>query len=81
MSDRAVATMLKDRAKTANIEEAEQISGHSMRRGWATSAASAGVPQRTIKAHGRWKTDSIAAGYVDGASNETLQATIAIFTD
>ena len=35
----------------------KHYAGHSFRRGGATAAAAAGVPERLIQLHGRWKSD------------------------
>jgi hypothetical protein len=38
---------------------------HSLRRGGATAAAAAGVSDRLLQKHGRWKTAGIKNRYVD----------------
>ena len=37
---------------------------HSLRAGGAINAANAGVSDRLLKKHGRWKTDKAKDGYV-----------------
>ena len=37
---------------------------HSLKAGGATNAANAGVSDRLLKKHGRWKTDKTKDGYV-----------------
>ena len=44
--------------------EKETFGLHSLRSGGATAAANAGVNDRLLKRHGRWKTDSAKNGYV-----------------
>jgi site-specific recombinase XerD len=41
------------------------VSGHSLRRGFATFAAYNGITERALMRHGRWKTAAIMAGYVE----------------
>ena len=42
----------------------KQFGLHSLRGGWATEAAKAGVPDRLFKGHGQWKSESAKDGYV-----------------
>ena len=41
-----------------------QFGLHSLRAGGATAAASAGVPDRLFKRHGRWRSETAKDGYV-----------------
>jgi len=43
----------------------DQFTGHSIRRTAATFAAESGMPREMMKIFGRWKSDSVAEGYVD----------------
>jgi len=56
MSDAALNLVLKRLARQAGIDD-ERVSGHSLRAGFATDAAKAGVHEHRIKQHGRWKSD------------------------
>jgi hypothetical protein len=47
LSDQSVALIVKRRARTAGVSAAE-LSGHSLRAGYATAAAAAGVEERKI---------------------------------
>ena len=47
LSGQAVALVLKRHATRAGLDPAE-VAGHSLRAGLATSAATAGVPERVI---------------------------------
>ena len=54
----------------------EQYSLHSFRSGGATAAASAQVPDRLFKAHGRWKTDMCKDGYVEETLENRLRVSL-----
>ena len=41
-----------------------QFGLHSLRSGGASSAANKGVPERLLKAHGRWVSDRAKDGYI-----------------
>ena len=44
----------------------EALSPHSLRRGFATAAYRAGVPEAEIARTGRWKSVTVMRGYDDG---------------
>lgn len=41
--------------------------GHSLRRGFATSALAAGASERAVREHGRWRSAAAMAPYIDEA--------------
>lgn len=49
-----------------------QFGLHSLRAGGATAAASAGVPDRLFKRHGRWKSETAKDGYVKDSEGVRL---------
>lgn len=49
-----------------------QFGLHSLRAGGATAAASAGVPDRLFKRHGRWKSETAKDGYVKDSEGARL---------
>lgn len=57
ISKNVVSSQLKEWLSLAGID-ASLVSGHSLRRGGATAAAIAGVPDSLIKMHGRWKSNA-----------------------
>lgn len=42
-----------------------KYSSHSLRRGFATTAAASGIPDRYIMNHGRWRSRQVLDGYVE----------------
>lgn len=51
-----VAEIIKRRAAAAGLDDAGRWGGHSLRRGFATEAIAAGVPERDVQRHGRWRS-------------------------
>ena len=60
LSGGAISAIVTRRAAAAGLAAV----GHSLRSGFATEAALQGRQQSEIKAHGRWKSDDVLAGYV-----------------
>ncbi len=60
---RAFARVVQAAATAVGLEPSDWAA-HSLRRGWATAAAAAGVSQWAIMRHGRWKSESVARGYI-----------------
>jgi site-specific recombinase XerD len=58
-----IARMVKRRAKAAGYAP-ELFSGHSLRSGFATTAARAGVAEHRIMRQGRWTTSQAMRGYI-----------------
>ncbi|MCD2191619.1 tyrosine-type recombinase/integrase [Actinomycetospora soli] len=63
----SIAGIIKRRAKAARLEDADLWGGHSLRRGFATEAIAAGVPERDVQRHGRWRSRASMDPYVDAA--------------
>lgn len=63
LSAQSVALVVKARAEQAGLDP-EQFSGHSLRSGFATSAAKAGASTAELMQQGGWRTERIAIGYV-----------------
>lgn len=66
MNDRSVALLVKRVAKIANLQG--DYSGHSLRAGLATSAASAGAGEASIMRQTRHKSITVMRGYIRPAS-------------
>ena len=63
LSDRAVALLVKEAAERAGFSPAA-YSGHSLRAGFATSAAAAGLPEREIMRQTRHRSIAVFRDYV-----------------
>jgi integrase len=63
LSAEAVASIVKERVKSLG-RDASRYSGHSLRAGFSTSAASAGLPTWRIKAQTGHRSDSTLALYI-----------------
>ena len=59
--------LIKTISKKANIPFADRVSSHSLRRGFATSAARAGADFSQIKRQGGWRNDQTVHGYIEEA--------------
>ncbi len=73
LSDRAVAEIIKRRAKAAGLEY-QEFSGHSLRAGLATAAAQAGVSERVIAKQTGHKSLPVLRGYIREGSLFTENA-------
>lgn len=63
----AVNDILRRRALEANIEHAEKLSSHSLRRGLATSASRDGASLPAIMRQGRWQHVNTVLEYIEAA--------------
>jgi len=68
MARLAITKTISARARAAGLQAADAggryYSAHSTRAGFATQAADNGVAERDIMNHGRWKSISVARGYI-----------------
>jgi site-specific recombinase XerD len=65
LNARSVNLIIKKRAHEAHLPQAAAYSGHSLRRGMATSASLAGATESAIMRQGRWKSRSSVFEYID----------------
>jgi integrase len=65
--DGSINALLKACAAKAGLAYVPELSGHSFRRGLATSASRAGADFRNIKRQGGWRHDGTVQGYIDEA--------------
>lgn len=61
----SVSIILKSLAKACGFDFIADLSSHSLRRGFATSAAHAGADFEGIKRQGGWANDSTVRGYIE----------------
>lgn len=64
LTPQSIAIIVKRRAKAAG-QKPEDFAAHSLRSGFATSAARAGVAERNIMRHGAWKSVDVMRGYIE----------------
>ena len=69
----SIAEVIKCRAAAAGLEDAQLWGGHGLRRGFATEAIAAGVPERDVQRHARWRSRASMDPYIDAA--RTFDAT------
>jgi integrase len=77
LSDRAVSDILKQRTRAAGLN-GEEYSGHSLRAGFATSAAIAGVPTWQIRAQTRHASEAMLSRYIRNGDMFTCNAASAL---
>jgi site-specific recombinase XerD len=63
LSPRSVALIVSARATAAGLPG--HWAGHSLRRGFATTAYRRGTPEIALMRHGRWRSTSAMRGYID----------------
>ncbi len=61
----SVSTIIKALAKQCGFDFVDNLSSHSLRRGFATSAANIGADFEWIKRQGGWKNDSTVREYIE----------------
>lgn len=67
LSGQSVATVVQETAETAGLDGA-RFGGHSLRAGFATTAAQRKVSEDAIQRQGRWRSVSIVRGYYRNAT-------------
>ena len=65
LSPVSVNLIIKKLAAECNLPNAKQYSGHSLRRGFATSASQKGATLGAIMRHGRWRNERTVNGYIE----------------
>lgn len=73
-----VANIIKNIVKDYNIGDPKTYSGHSLRRGFATSATRAGAPLDEIMKQGRWEDANTVMKYIEEADPFMRNAVYAI---
>ena len=76
LSTQSVNTIIKSVAKACQLPDAENYSGHSLRRGFATTASQQGATLGSIMRQGRWRNETTVHGYIqEGQRFESNAAT------
>lgn len=57
--------VIRQLAKAAGLPNAERMSSHSLRRGFATEAARLGASMPSIQRHGRWRSTKVVLEYIE----------------
>ena len=57
--------LIRQLATEADLPQADQISSHSLRRGFATEAARRGASLPSIQRHGRWRSTKVVLEYIE----------------
>lgn len=65
ISANSVNNIIKDLAIACQLSQATQYSGHSLRRGFATSASQKGASFGAIMRQGRWRHEGTVHGYIE----------------
>jgi integrase len=65
ISPQAVNTIIKQVAQACQLPQAERYSGHSLRRGFATTATQKGASFSAIMRQGRWRHEGTVHGYIE----------------
>lgn len=73
LSVSSVNRILKKRAREAGIEDISHISGHSLRRGFATDAVNRGVPLTDVAQAGRWQKLDTLKEYVQPQTQSAIR--------
>jgi integrase len=68
---------LKYWLEKVGVDEVSKYGFHSLRAGGATEAASMGVHERDIKAHGNWKSDAVRV-YIRPSLEDRVAASAAL---
>lgn len=65
LSDRYVNKVIHQMAKSIGLPHADQMSSHSLRRGFATESARLGSSLPAIQRHGRWRCTKTVLEYIE----------------
>jgi integrase len=65
LTTHVINLIIKTLAHECQLPHAEQISAHSLRRGFATETSRNGAPFASIMRHGRWKHEKTVLEYIE----------------
>ncbi len=65
LSSAGIGLIIKNLAMQCGLPNADKMSGHSLRRGFATETSKRGASFVSIMRHGRWKHEKTVLGYIE----------------
>lgn len=74
-----VNLIIKQIARDCILENADDFSAHSLRRGFATEAAKRNAPFQSIMRQGRWRHEGTVLGYIEEGKRFNENAVTALF--
>ena len=77
LSVSAILRIVRRSVERVGLDPAE-FGAHSLRRGFATTAAQSGVTERALMKHGRWKNADTCRGYIEEGSRWQDNAAAAV---
>jgi len=81
ISSNSVSRIIKSLAIACQLPQAEQYSGHSLRRGFATTASQKGASFSAIMRQGRWRHENTVHGYIEEGQRFDANAAGSILDD
>lgn len=81
LSSNSVNKIIKTLAITCQLPQANQYSGHSLRRGFATTASQKGASFSAIMRQGRWRHEGTVHGYIEEGQRFDANAAGSILDD
>lgn len=81
LSTSSVSKIIKELAVACHLPQAEHYSGHSLRRGFATTASQKGATFSAIMRQGRWRHEATVHGYIEAGQRFNANAAGSILND
>ena len=81
ISSNSINKIIKTLAITCQLPQAKNYSGHSLRRGFATTASQKGVSFSAIMRQGRWRHEGTVHGYIEEGQRFDANAAGSILDD
>ena len=81
ISSNSINKIIKSVAVACELPQAENYSGHSLRRGFATTASQKGASFSSIMRQGRWRHERTVHGYIEEGSRFDANAAGSILDD
>lgn len=81
ISSNSINKIIKLLAIACQLPQAKNYSGHSLRRGFATTASQKGASFSAIMRQGRWRHEGTVHGYIEEGSRFDANAAVSILDD